>query len=89
MILFQIAYGGVIVLKWKYIKTGVEGKCELFSVNIFDYEWEGMGGSVRVKDPAYGQWHSITIYRVKKDEKFCTFGAGEFSNLIWGVYLPI
>ena len=25
---------------WKFVKSGIEGDCELFGVNIFDYRWE-------------------------------------------------
>lgn len=55
-------------MKWEYFKTGIDGNCELFGVNIFDYEWESMSERIRVKDPAYGQWHTASVYKVKIQE---------------------
>jgi hypothetical protein len=82
-------YGGFNQMKWEYVKTEVEGNCQLFGVNLFDYEWEDTHSRIKVKDPAYRQEHMITIFRVKIEDKFYTFAAGEFSNCIWGFYLPI
>lgn len=76
-------------MRWEYVATGVEGNCQLFGVNIFDYEWESTGNRIKVKDPAYRQVHVMTVYRVKINEEFYTFAAGEFSNMIWGFYLPV
>lgn len=75
-------------MRWGYVTAGVEGDCQLFGINIFDYEWESTGGRIKVKDPAYGQEHVATIYKVIVNEKSYTFAAVEFSNLIWGFYLP-
>lgn len=76
-------------MRWEYVITGVEGDCRLFEVNIFDYEWESTGDRIKVKDPAYGQEHVANIYRAKINDKFYTFAAVEFSNLIWGFYLSV
>ena len=27
-------------MAWEFVKSGIDGNCELFGVNIFDYEWE-------------------------------------------------
>ncbi len=39
---------------WKFVKSGVDGNCELFGVNIFDYEWENTNQKVIVLDPLKG-----------------------------------
>jgi hypothetical protein len=76
-------------MRWEYVITGIEGNCQLFDINIFDYEWENTGNRIKVKDPAYGQEHIMTVYMVKINEKVYTFAAGEFSNMIWGFYLSV
>lgn len=35
---------------WKFVKSGIEGDCELFGVNIFDYSWENTNQKVSVLD---------------------------------------
>ena len=30
----------VAIVMWKFVKSGIEGDCELFGANIFDYRWE-------------------------------------------------
>jgi len=72
---------------WKFVKSGIEGDCELFGVNIFDYSWENTNQKVSVLDPIYNQEHELTIYKVNIGGKVVTFAAGEFSNNIYGFYV--
>lgn len=72
---------------WKFVKSGIEGDCELFGVNIFDYRWESTNKKIKVLDPIYNQMHEMTIYNVDIEGKVVTFAAGEFSNCVYGFYV--
>lgn len=73
---------------WKYEKAGVDGNATLFGVNIFDYEWKGTNRTVKVRDPLYGNEYVFSIYTVTIKGMEQEFAAGEFSNCVWGFYLP-
>jgi hypothetical protein len=75
-------------LDWEYVTSGSDGNCDLFGVNIFEYEWENTGKRVRVQDPIYRQTHSFNIWMVEINNVEHFFAAGEFSNCYWGFYLP-
>ena len=72
---------------WKFVKSGIEGDCELFGVNIFDYRWEPTNKKIKVLDPIYNQMHETNIYNVNIGGKVLTFAAGEFSNCVYGFYV--
>ena len=72
---------------WQHVKTGVDGNCELFGVNIFNYHWESTGEHADVRDTSYGQDHKFSVFRVNVEGEIHTFAAGEFSNCVWGFYL--
>lgn len=78
---------GVIMKIWQYEKTGVDGKCDLFGVNIFDYQWENTGEYANAKDPTYQRIIRIPIYRVNIIGEVHTFAAVELSNCVYGFYL--
>ncbi len=74
---------------WKFEKSAIDGQCKLFGVNIFDFEWEETGETATVYDPQYNQPHKMQVYNVKLlSGETKTFAAGEFSNCVWGFYLP-
>ncbi len=72
---------------WKFVKTGVDGNCELFGVNIFDYDWKRINQKVNVIDPLYNQKHEFNVYNANINGTIVTFAAGEFSNCIFGFYV--
>ena len=72
---------------WRYETHGVDGNVTLFGVNIFDYEWNGTGRRVTVRDPHYGQEYTFSVYTVTIDGQTHEFAAGEFSMCIWGFYV--
>lgn len=74
-------------MTWQFVKSGIEGRCELFGVNIFDYDWQTTGKRVQVKEPIYGQDCIFEIWQVKINGRQRRFAAGEFSNCVWGFYL--
>jgi hypothetical protein len=71
---------------WEFAKTGVDGNCVLFGVNIFDYKWINTGQKVRVADPLHKKNHSICIYNVTINQDTFEFAAGELSNCVYGFY---
>ena len=75
-------------MKWAHLKTGADGDCELFGVNIFEYEWKNTGKKINVKDPIYNQSFKFTVWKVEINDVEHIFSAGEFSNCVWGFYLP-
>ena len=77
----------VAIVMWKFVKSGIEGDCELFGVNIFDYRWEPTNKKIKVLDPIYNQMHEMNIYNVNIGGKVLTFAAGEFSNCVYGFYV--
>ena len=71
-------------MAWRFEKSGVDGRCELFGVNIFDYDWQLTGKRVQVKEPIYGQDCVFEVWQVEVNGQQKRFVAGEFSNCIWG-----
>jgi hypothetical protein len=72
---------------WKHIKTIVDGElCKIEGLNIWDYEWKNTDERVSVKDPLYGQDHTLTVFEISDQNTTVTFAAGEFSNCVWGIY---
>lgn len=72
---------------WKYKKTGFDGNCKIFGVNIFNYNWEDTGERVTVVEPMHQQEHTLNVYTVIIRGKTKRFAAGEFSNCVWGFYI--
>lgn len=44
--------------------------------------------SVHVKDLFYGEGPVMAVYEISDDHIIVRFAAGEFSNCVWGIYLP-
>lgn len=72
---------------WQHEITGFDGNCQLFGINIFDYNWETTGEKAEVKDPQYHQSYKFPVYRIAINGTTYEFAAGEFSNCVWGFYL--
>ena len=72
---------------WKFITSGVDGDCDLFGVNIFDYEWINTNQELVVRDPIYNQKHIVFIYNADIGNQTVTFASGEFSNGVYGFYI--
>jgi hypothetical protein len=79
---------GVYEMKWRFIKTGADGNCELFGANIFMYKWEDTGEKVTVKDPIYKKSYEFNVWKISINMIEHKFVAGEFSSCVWGFYLP-
>ncbi|MBL7865478.1 MAG: hypothetical protein JNK10_11405 [Cyclobacteriaceae bacterium] len=76
-------------VSWKYAATVADGKrFEIDKLNIWDNEWIDTGKTIHVKDPLYGKEFTFPVYEIESKNKKVTFAAGEFSNNMWGIYLP-
>ena len=75
-------------MKWKFLKATGE-KCELFgAANIFNCKWQNTGKRAAVIDPIYGDEKIFNIYETTVEGITHIFAAGEFSNGVWGFYIP-
>lgn len=75
---------------WKFYRTVIDGEHLLINgLNIWDFKWENLNNTISVKDPLYGEPQTLSTYQITSDNTTVQFAAGEFSNLVWGIYLPI
>jgi hypothetical protein len=73
---------------WKFATTITDGQTFFINgLNIWDYEWKNTEEKISIKDPLYNQPYDFNIYEIKHNNLTAMFAAGEFSNLIWGIYL--
>ena len=85
----SLGVGGNRTMKtsWKHIKTIVDSESfAIDGLNIWDYEWKDTGQKVDIQDPLYNQNYTLPIYEITDNTMTAKFAAGEFSNLIWGIY---
>lgn len=75
-------------MKWKFEIAGLDGDCQLFGVNIFKVPWQGCGETAAVIDPHHGVEKRFHVYEVIIKGQVHRFAAGEFSNGVFGFYLP-
>ena len=76
--------------KWNFYQSVVDGEELLINgLNLWGHEWKPLYYSIHVKDPLYQQDHTMEVYEITDGMVTVLFAAGEFSNLVWGVYLPI
>ncbi|RFZ84422.1 hypothetical protein DYU05_02025 [Mucilaginibacter terrenus] len=74
---------------WVYYRSVIDGEeLRISGLNIWDHEWNNTRLWTTVKDPIYQQDRTMNIYTITAGETTITFAAGEFSNLVWGFYLP-
>jgi hypothetical protein len=51
--------------------------------------WTGTGGRITVAHPSYpAQRHTMQVYVLDPEHARPVFAAGEFSNGVWGIYVP-
>ena len=73
---------------WIHYKTIVDGEyCGLDGINIWDHKWKSDYEKVVIKDPNYGEEKHFTKYWIEIEDRKIEFVAGEFSNLIYGIYI--
>jgi len=76
---------------WKHVAIGFEGDpVSLGGLNPWELPWHSLGEPpIIVAHPSYPrQRHSMWIYELRVDNEAVMFAAGEFSNGVWGFYVP-
>ncbi len=75
--------------KWAFSGSAIDGEpVKIGGVNIWEHKWVDTGRYINVKDPIYRQDHVMAVYNITLPDRTIVFAAGEFSNMIWGIYLP-
>ncbi len=78
-------------ITWKFVGHCADGDTFLIGdINVWTRTWHPVQGEkAEVLDPLYGQSFSFPVYILEDGSRRIRFAAGEFSNNIWGFYLPI
>ncbi|MBL7661143.1 hypothetical protein JNK13_00170 [bacterium] len=76
---------------WQFLGSSGENQSFMIGgVNVWSQTWESpTGEKVTVKDPHHGESYIFSVYEIRVDGKRVQFLAGEFSNGIYGFYVPI
>ena len=79
------------MLAWRHIGACVEGsRLEIDGLNVWDFKWVRVDSqNAEVVDPRYGQKFLFHVYEIIAGENRVTFAAGEFSNSVYGFYVPV
>jgi hypothetical protein len=73
---------------WRFVGATFEGHClPEWPVDLWRGQWQRTG-SAHLREPLYGQQRLIPIYRTKIDGSAYDFASTEFSNGVFGFYLP-
>ena len=78
-------------MEWKLLKVVVDSEpFDMAGVNIWDAEWISTNDQpIEVSHPSYPhQKHKMWVYEIQVKENKVKFAAGEFSNCVWGFYVP-
>ncbi len=74
---------------WKFAGATTGDKFEIEDMNIWAYEWTQIPNlNANVKDPFYDTTHDLPVYQIRSGSRFIYFAAREFSNCVWGVFVP-
>jgi hypothetical protein len=76
---------------WRFIGIVAEGgPISLNGLDPWAHKWTRCEEtSIRVSHPNYpAQRHAMHVYQINNGAATVRFAAGEFSNSVWGFYLP-
>jgi uncharacterized protein (DUF433 family) len=75
--------------QWKFVGATAEGETiSISGIDVWKHPWVDTKERVEVKDPLYQQEFTFHIYTIDCAGVSVQFAAGEFSNGIFGFYLP-
>jgi hypothetical protein len=76
--------------QWEFVGACVDGQTlTIDGVDVWSHHWVPRGEqTASVTDPAYGQRFTFHVYEIQMGKKRVVFAAGEFSNCMWGFYIP-
>ena len=75
---------------WCLVRIAVEGDdTHVDAVNLWRCKWVPTNGRITVSHPQHpAERHVMFTYQVAETDPPVAFSAGEFSNGVWGVYVP-
>ncbi len=76
---------------WRFVGAVIDGVAiDLCGENPWRVSWQSMACEVNLPDPIYpGQSHCLNVFSIMGEHSLIVFAAGEFSNGVWGFYLPL
>ena len=75
---------------WEFVKVVTDGEPFFIKgIGIWEHQWKGTGQSIYILDPVYHKPYTLPICEISVDGKTITFATTEFSNGVWGVYIPV
>ena len=84
-------YSTLHMANWKFVDIVSDGSpVFLNGLNPWEYKWVRLDEPpIVVPHPSYaGQRHEFAVYQITEGKIAVRFAAGEFSNCVWGFYLP-
>lgn len=75
---------------WQLVRICFEGQqTDVAGAQLRQVEWASTGERITVAHPQYpAQRHVMSVYEVAGSDPAVRFAAGEFSNGVWGFYVP-
>lgn len=75
---------------WRLVSIDFEQRgAEVAGINLWDRAWTPTGQKITVAHPSYPeQRHHMWIYEAADTNPLIVFAAGEFSNGVWGFFVP-
>lgn len=76
---------------WKFSGTCIaDEELKLNGVNVWACRWERVPNAVAsIRDPLYNQPYEFNVYDLVHAGGRVRVAAGEFSNCIYGFYMPV
>lgn len=75
---------------WRLLSIGLEEKSvTVDGADLWKHEWRRRGESITVAHPSYpAERHTMFVYEIDLPGRHIKFAAGEFSNGVWGFFVP-
>ena len=75
---------------WRFVSIGLEGDpVDVGGVNPWGKAWTDTRERIVVAHPSYpNERHRMWTYEVAGPDGPVAFAAGEFSNGVWGIFVP-
>ena len=76
---------------WAFLGSCCDGQpFEIAGNNVWESPWVRVeGAKAEVRDPLYSQTFLFEVFEIKPGPRPIQFAAGEFSNSVWGFYVPL
>jgi hypothetical protein len=76
---------------WRFVSIGFEGQpTDIGGYDPWKADWMSTHSRITVAHPSYpDQRHPMFTYEIAGSNPPVTFAAGEFSNGVWGFFVPI